>query len=114
MEQPSKRWCAVYATESEMIIHGDVTIANNVAINIDNSASGSGGGIYLYQSDLLIMGNCTLGSNQAVRGGGIYASSSIISVHQKGSLLFLNNTAHQIGGGIYTEANTKLIACCLA
>ena len=100
---------ALYITESQMFINGNVTIANNTVPNMESSASGYGGGIYLYQSDFTVnSGNCTIAKNQAMKGGGIYASSSVISVRQYASLKFLDNTAHTVGGGIYAEASARL------
>ena len=92
-----------------MFINGNVTIANNTVPNMESSASGYGGGIYLYQSDFTVnSGSCTIAKNQAMKGGGIYASSSVISVRQYASLKFLDNTAHTVGGGIYAEASARL------
>ena len=91
---------ALFATESTIIIYGETTIANN-------RANSSGGGISLKQSRLEIKGISQFVNNVAVRGGGIYASSSTIVVYQPGTLHVINNTAN-FGGGLYLEVNPKL------
>ena len=91
---------AILAIESTIMIYGETTIAKNVA-NV------SGGGISLKQSRLEIEGNCQIVNNVAVRGGGIHASSSTISVYQLGTLQVTNNSA-ELGGGLYLEVNPKL------
>ena len=88
------------ATESMITIYGETTIANNMA-------NSSGGGISLKQSRLEINGKCQFVNNVAVRGGGIHASSSTITVYQPGTLHVTNNSA-KFGGGIYLEVNPKL------
>ena len=100
----------VMATESTITITmgfnlpGEVTIANNTATNA------SGGGIYLQQSRLEIRGKCTISNNRAVRGGGIYASSSSIIIYQSenATLQLINNSAEIAGGGAYLEVNPRL------
>ena len=85
-------------------MHGETTIANN---NLTTTANSSGGGISLKLSRLEIKGNCTLFNNSAMRGGGIHATSSTISVYQPATLKIINNNA-EIGGGMYLEINSKL------
>ena len=101
---------ALYITESKVYIFGNFFIQNNVAED-------TGGGIYLYQSEL----NCKYSSNIRIwdnkankRGGGMHAISSSIKVEiysgdkNNGSLLqFVNNKAEK-GGGIFFEVNAKL------
>ena len=73
----------------------------------------SGGGISLFRSFLTIYGNCTLEGNVAlVRGGGIYAVSSTITISSDTAspthfLALYHNTADK-GGGVYFEANSQL------
>ena len=83
-------------------MYGETTIDNNTA------TYGNGGGIYLYQSVLEIKGNSTISHNNAVRGGGIHASSSSISVYQPGTLELIKNIAKTNGGGMYLEVNPRL------
>ena len=78
---------AILAIESTIIMYGNTTIANNNLTTITNS---SGGGISLKLSRLEIKGNCTLFNNSALRGGGIHATSSTISVYQ-----LSNSSNHQ-------------------
>ena len=92
---------AIVATESTLVMYGETVIAHNVGID------DSGGGIYLHQSNVDVYGNCNISQNFAFRGGGIHASSSTISVHQPGTLLFTNNSA-DLGGAVYFEESPKL------
>ena len=92
---------AILAIESKIIMYGETTIANNTAI------VSSGGGISLQQSDLEVRGTCIISDNDAVRGGGIHATSSTIAIYQPGTLQFINNRAKN-GSGLYLEVNAKL------
>ena len=94
----------ILAIESTVIMYGETTIANN---NLTTIANISGGGISLKLSRLEIKGNCTLFNNSAMRGGGIHATSSTISVYQPATLKIINNNA-ELGGGMYLEVNSKL------
>ena len=94
----------ILAIESTIIMYGKTTIANN---NLTTIANSSGGGISLKLSRLEIKGNCTLFNNSAMRGGGIHATSSTISVYQPATLKIINNNA-ELGGGMYLEVNSKL------
>ena len=90
-------------------MYGEITVANNTATD------SGGGGISLQQSDLEIKGNCIISGNNAMRGGGIHATSSTIAVHrpsdffdhQLQTLQFINNKAVN-GSGLYLEVNAKL------
>ena len=97
----ARRGGAILATESKIMVYDEITIANNTA------TVGSGGGISLQQSDLEVRGNCIISGNDAVRGGGIHATSSTIAVHQPWTLQFINNRAEN-GSGLYLESNAKL------
>ena len=93
---------AILAIESTIILYGTTTIANNMA------TKSSGGGVSLEQSNLDIRGSCSISDNYAMRGGGVHARSSTITVHQQaGTLQFTNNRAEN-GGGLYLEVNPKL------
>ena len=98
----ARRGGAILAIESKIMMYGETTIANNTA------TVSSGGGISLQQSDLEIRGNCIISGNDAVRGGGIHATSSTIAIHQPWTLQFINNRAAENGGGLYLEINAKL------
>lgn len=96
---------AIFASESTIMIHGEVIIANNTAKN------SSGGGIYLQHSKLEIRGKCVISNNHAMlSGGGIFASSSSIIIDQfkYGALQIINNSAKFEGGGVYLEINPTL------
>ena len=98
---------AILATESKIMMYGKITIANNTA------KVGKGGGISLQKSDLEVRGSCIISGNNAVRGGGIHATSSTIAVYHGQSrteslrLQFINNRAKN-GSGLYLEVNAKL------
>ena len=112
---------AIVAAESGIYQSDQVYIVNN-------SASISGGGLYLAQSELFSLQDSTLfiSRNTATeKGGGIYAvSSSIKSVvtgsqdtglngkeseQYKGAILNITDNSAQRGGGICLEANSKII-----
>ena len=94
---------AILAIESKIMMYGEIIIANNtVTVTVS-----SGGGISLQQSDIEVRGNYIIFGNDAVRGGGIHATSSIIAVYQPGTLQFINNRAEN-GSGLYLEINVKL------
>ena len=92
---------AILATESIIVFYGTTTVAKNTAIE------GTGGGISLQQSGLEVKGSCIISDNYAMRGGGVHAKSSTITVYQQGTLQFINNSAIN-GSGLYLEINPKL------
>ena len=87
---------AVHSSENKIYVKGTVII-------VGNRANKSGGGVYLYQSEI----NCQLNSNlnvrgniAAQRGGGIHATSSSIKTIASFNLtriMFLNNSAESGG-----------------
>ena len=99
---------AIRSSESKVFVNGNLTITHN-------SANESGGGIYLYNSEM----NCTdcnslklLHNTAKSRGGGIHAIASTIKlcyVHSivRVTVVFTNNTAEK-GGGLSMESNSKL------
>ncbi len=104
----ARRGGAILAIESKIMMHGETTVANNTAID------SNGGGISLQQSDLEIKGSITISGNDAVRGGGIHATSSTIALHQSPdyndqpwTLQLINNRAEN-GSGLYLEVSAKL------
>ena len=105
---------AVLTRASKLFVSGILRV-------LTNTARVSGGGIYLYQSELNCKGasRLVLYENSALeRGGGIHAVSSIVSVEYNydrhkdsysGSVIwFQNNTAGSAGGGICLEVNAKV------
>ena len=101
MNNKASQGGAILATESKLMLYGTTTIANNTATD------SSGGGVSLQQSDLGIKGICFISDNYAVRGGGVHAKGSAITVYEQGSLLFIRNSAEN-GSGLYLEVNPKL------
>ena len=99
----AERGGGILAAESK-ILCGKLLLANNIALN-------SGGGAYLYQSELNLKNHSTItlvGNIAAEKGGGINAISSQLKVDHPGSSLhFTANTAHA-GGGICLEMTSKL------
>ena len=84
------------------IIHmlGDTELLNNLAIK--------GGGMYLYQSELLCKSQLALIDNYAnISGGGIHSLNSFIRLSSRGSLLYMRNDA-QLGGGIFLTKSSKI------
>ena len=99
----AERGGGILAAESK-ILCGKLLLANNIALN-------SGGGAYLYQSELNSKNHGIItfvGNRAAEKGGGINLISSQIKVDHPGSSLhFIANTAHA-GGGICLEMTSKL------
>ena len=95
---------AIHSSESKVYVNGHLTVAHN-------SANESGGGIYLYNSEMSCSGcSLQLSHNTAKsRGGGIHAIASTIKLSSvyKVSVVFINNTAEK-GGGLSMESNSKL------
>ena len=102
---------AIHASESRIDVNGELVVANNSTLD-------NGGGIYLCRSDF----NCRInsdieivGNSAGTDGGGIHAISSTIKVTYvrdsylgRSSLFFTRNSACN-GGGVYLEANAKLL-----
>ena len=80
----------------------------NAAI-LQNIASNSGGGIYLYLSELICYSKSILtllGNNATDRGGGIHAIGSTLYIFKRESrlvVLLISNMAMRFGGGICFE-----------
>ena len=96
---------AIRSSESKVYVNGHLTVTHN-------SANESGGGIYLYNSEM----NCSdcslqLSHNTAKsRGGGIHAIASTIKLcleYSTVNVMFTSNTAKK-GGGLSMESNSKL------
>ena len=106
---------AISSVSSKLYVNGNTSILQNIATD-------SGGGIYLYQSELICknMSYLTLIENNAAgRGGGIHAIGSTISsqyslyenvykcVYSGARLVLIRNMATNFGGGICFENNAK-------
>ena len=94
---------AVLAIESAIVVYYD----SEVILAYNRAISRSGGGISLYQSSLLILGDCSISHCLGMQGGGIHASSSFITAYQEGQLQLISNSAKN-GGGVYLEKNSEL------
>ena len=93
---------AILGTVSKILVYGTVTIANNMA------TLSKGGGISLHQSELEISGQCKLSQNHASMGGGIFATSTTITiVYEQATLELVSNSAEN-GGGMYLEVNPRI------
>ena len=92
---------AISAKETKVYMFGNVTISYN-------SAYSSGGGIFLYQSELnFLNGSIQIFNNLAKgKGGAIHAVSATTRVID-GFVLIAENSAER-GGAMYLELNAKL------
>ena len=116
---------------SRISITGNVILSNNSATNgggmlsitsrifvhrngklsiINNTAEDTGGGMYLYHSELYVQGPILVYGNDANNfGGGIHCISSTIVIivsRHRGRVILQHNYANS-GGGICLEANSK-------
>ena len=97
---------ALFTSESKLFVYSELLAS-------ENTATSSGGALYLYQSELNCLHNGTvkiLSNYAAKRGGGIHAISSIIKVEPPQSRLHIINNLSIKGGGICLETNSKLYA----
>ena len=95
---------AFIVTESKVYLNGYTLIANNFA-------SDTGGGVYLYQSELMCKQKCELqisNNYAAKRGGGFHAFSSLIKVTNPSSTILFSENEAENGGGICLEMDTKI------
>ena len=100
---------ALYAAESKLYVHKQTVITNNNATN-------SGGGIYLYQSEINCQDCCRLEIlNNAAKemGGGVQAISSSVKVYTgetqiTTSVVHFGQNSAKKGGGLCLEVNAKL------
>lgn len=116
---------------SRVVINGTVTLTDNTATNgggllsitsrivlykngrlnvINNTAVDTGGGMYLYHSELYIRGPILVYGNVANKfGGGIHCISStiVIIINGRRSHIKLESNIANSGGGICLEASSK-------
>ena len=94
-----------------------IVCSNNCSLSTSsNTAINTGGGIYLYQSELSIYGNVNLNDNLAMKhGGALYAISAFIKLMlttgravKRPQITFTSNFAIAYGGGIYFETGSKI------
>ena len=87
-----------HAIKSVLCIEGNNTLFSmNKAINF-------GGVVKIFQSVLMLYGNCTFRDNQAIAGGAIYAEESTLNFN--GVLTLKSNVANITGGGLYLYHST--------
>ena len=108
---------ALHAVQSNIFVHGHLH-------TMSNSATNSGGSIYLYQSQLTCehQSFLTVLLNKANKtGGGIHATNSVIKMHfteydsselgpkltYDGSYAGFGANTAVLGGGLYLEVNSK-------
>ena len=101
-----------FMVEQDHLLH--TFLQSNITIR-NNTATITGGGVYLYHSTMyIIKGHCFVTSNDgAGKGGGIHAINSDIKLEppdtdKNYSLVMAENRA-QIGGGVYLEGASKLV-----
>lgn len=89
-------------------IRGRVSVRLDANVNIENNASGKGGGVYLRgdnaseRAELWILGGSYIAENSAsTLGGGIYCDGNATVFHDSGDISL--NTAQQ-GGGAYLQS----------
>ena len=129
---------AITAFQSEINLMGNNSFMYNTAINggaisliaskiymggstliINNTATDSGGGMYIFQSEMTCKEHSALqliGNSAAGSGGGIHATSSIITLiydigtrqYTGTTLKIIDNTAEKAGGGMSLEVNSKV------
>ena len=110
----AERGGGILAIASKLFINGNLSLVNNTA-NV------SGGGVYLYQSELNCKGQSILeliGNSATKRGGGIHAISSIVTaeynydknanLYTGSTIMFIENTAGEAGGGVCLEVSAKI------
>ena len=98
---------AIFVSESRVSLTGDIIITNN-------HATLSGGGVYLFQSRLNLQGACTMVANTAKNGGGMYGTSSTVTLEDdqrsllSTSILNFTSNAATLGGALFLSTNTKI------
>ena len=106
LQEGSATGCLVTDNEAQVgagvyLSYAGSTTLTSLVIR-DNNSSSQGGGIYAYQSDL-IMEACTIEGNQAPNGAGLYIENDDEEVLISGGS-FISNTARNFGGGIYYKS----------
>ena len=119
---------------SRVYIYGSVTVKNSTATNgggilsltsriavleggkltvTNNKALDTGGGVYLYHSELYVRGSVRVSNSTATSfGGGLHCISSaiVVVINRKNSQfeIRLENNSARSGGGICLEASSKI------
>ena len=117
---------------SQLTINGNIALVDNKAINgggllsitsqitvskygklsvINNTASDTGGGMYLFHSEVNVQGQLLLQENSAIHfGGGIHSISStmVIILNRDNSYMKFDRNIARFGGGICFEDSSKV------
>ena len=101
----------ILATTSSIVCNNNCSLSTS-----SNTTINTGGGIYLYQSELSIYGNVTFNDNLAMKhGGALHAISAFIKLMlttgrtvKRPQITFTSNLAIAYGGGIYFETGSKI------
>lgn len=92
-------------TESKLTFFGGTILA------INNAASVTGGGVYLFQSEMSCLMNCSLlirNNSASEKGGGVHSSSSVIKVKSPMSTIYFAENEARVGGGVYLEMSARI------
>ena len=102
---------AIYAIDSVLYVHGNLTIILCRAYIL-------GGGALLQFSKLICQYDAIItvyNNSAATKGGGIYSTNSRITVYfnresesSKGSAVYIKNNSAKLGGGVYLELASEL------
>ena len=94
---------------------GGVMVLGTLTMNSGSSISGnegySGGGVWIDGAGVFNMNGGSISSNKATRGGGVYSSNSTGGTNSKINIRggqIRNNTASNLGGGIYIGGTSQL------
>ena len=111
LQNNAEKGGAIHAMESTIYIsNGDTIIGNNKAWN-------SGGGLYLYRSEINCNSYCALritNNTAFLKGGGVYTMGSSIKVyfgrelHSPRGKIYISENKAGLGGGVCLEGNAKL------
>ena len=90
---------AITLFQSNVFFDGECNLKQNLA--------NYGGAIYSRESKLCVYGNVTLAHNTATgSGGGIYLSGSELNCQRKSTFILFNNTATRKGGGLHATRSS--------
>ena len=93
-------------------ISSTIILSNNGKLYvINNTATDTGGGIYLYHTKLYVQGTVYISGNRAKAfGGGVHCISStiVLIVNVNTTFIKLENNIANAGGGICLEASSKV------
>lgn len=106
-ENEAYRGGGYYLVSTDVTITGDPFVGTNGTV-LFNSAADDGGGFYISDSSLSMIGLRIL-SNEAQRGGGVYIINNSKLTSLLGNHFMLNKAIAQSGGGgVYTYQTTNL------